>query len=152
MENCEEVNKTTAKPRKSIKVWSENLQRYYYNSKDPNYYNDYFHKTNHPMTCEICGKTVTCQMYSHLKSKKCLMKRQEAEIARLSNEIEKLKIVIVHPHDKKINFTYQSGNNKSYLDYVMRDGKIDDKGVRVKLEHHKFNTSDHLALQIKIEN
>jgi hypothetical protein len=60
--------------------------------------------------------------------------------------------VIVHPHDKKINFTYQSGNNKSYLDYVMRDGKIDDKGVRVKLEHHKFNTSDHLALQIKIEN
>ena len=92
MENCEEVNKTVEKPRKSIKVWSENLQRYYYKSKDPNYYNDYFHKAKRPMTCEICGKTVTCQMYSQLKSKKCLMKRQEAEIARLSNELEQLKI------------------------------------------------------------
>ena len=83
MENPEEVNKPAEKGIKSIKVWSENLQRYYYKSKDPNYYNDYFHKTKHPMTCEFCGKTITRQMYSHLKSKKCLMKRQELEIDNL---------------------------------------------------------------------
>ena len=84
-------NTTTVKERKSIKVWSENLQRYYYKSKDPNYYNDYFHKTKHPMTCVICNKTITCQMYSHLKSKKCIMKKQELEIERLKQELENAK-------------------------------------------------------------
>ena len=78
MENTEE-SKEKSKERKSIKVWSENLQRFYYKSKDPNYYNDYFHKTKRPMTCGICGKTITCQMYSHLKSKKRIMKKQEME-------------------------------------------------------------------------
>ncbi len=78
--------------KKSIKVWSENLQRYYYKSKDPNYYNEYFHKTKHSMTCEICGKTISCQMHSHLKSQKCLMKRQELEIEKLRKELEQLII------------------------------------------------------------
>ena len=85
-------NVATEKERKSIKVWSENLQRYYYRSKDPNYYNDYFLKTKRDMTCGFCGNTITCQMYSHLKSKKCLMKRQEQEIEQLRKEIEKLKL------------------------------------------------------------
>ena len=91
MENVSEESKPIEKERKSIKVWSENLQRYYYKSKDPNYYNDYFHKTKHPMTCVICGKTITCHMYSHLKSKKCIMKRQEFEIERLKQELENAK-------------------------------------------------------------
>ena len=85
MENTEEVIKPADKERTSIKAWSENLQRYYYKSKNPNYYNEYFHKTKHLMTCGFCGKTVTCQMYSHLNSKKCLMKRQELEIDNLKN-------------------------------------------------------------------
>ena len=92
MENTDEAIKPAEKELKSIKVWSEKLQRYYYKSKDPNYYNDYFHKTKREMTCGFCGKTITCQMYSHLKSKKCLMKRQEAEIEQLRAEIEKLKL------------------------------------------------------------
>ena len=92
MENPEEVNMPAEKERKSIKVWSENLQRYYYKSKNTNYYNEYFQKTKHPMTCGFCGKTIKCQMYSHLKSKKCLMKGQELEIEQLKNELEKLKI------------------------------------------------------------
>jgi hypothetical protein len=91
MENTEE-NKPVEKERKSIKAWSENLQRSYCKSKDPNYYNDYFHKTKRPMTCGICGKTITCQMYSHLKSNKCRMKKQELEIEQLRKELERLKI------------------------------------------------------------
>ena len=87
-----EENKPVEKERKSIKGWSENMQRYYYKSKNTNYYNEYFHKTKHPMTCGFCGKTIACQMYSHLKSKKCLMKRQELEIEQLKNDLEKLKI------------------------------------------------------------
>ena len=86
MENPEEVNKPAEKERTSINVWSDNLQRYYYKSKNPNYYNDYFHKTKHPMTCGFCGKTVTCQMYSHLKSKKHLMNNQELEIEHRRKE------------------------------------------------------------------
>jgi hypothetical protein len=85
------INDTIIDNKKSIKIWSENLQRFYYKSKDPNYYNDYFHKTKHPMTCVVCGKTVTCQMYSHLKSKKCKMKAQEIEIERLNLELKKLQ-------------------------------------------------------------
>ncbi len=92
MENPEEVNKPAEKEVKSVKAWSENLQRYYYKSKNTNYYNEYVHKTKHPMTCGFCGKTVTCHMYSHLKSKKCLMKRQVSEIEQLKNELEKLQI------------------------------------------------------------
>ena len=91
MENVSEESKPIEKERKSIKVWSENLQRYYYKSKDPNYYNDYFHKTKHPMTCVICNKTITCQMYRPLKSKKCIMNRQELEIERLKQELENAK-------------------------------------------------------------
>ena len=34
-----EENKPVEKERKSIKVWSENLQRYSYKSKNTNYYN-----------------------------------------------------------------------------------------------------------------
>ena len=92
MENPSEASKPADKPIKSIKVWSETQQRFYYKSKDPNYYNDYFHKTKHPMTCGFCGKTITCQMYSHLKSKKCVMKRQELEIERLKMELENFKL------------------------------------------------------------
>ena len=82
----------TEKERKSIKVWSENLQRYYYKSKDPNYYNDFFHKTKRDMTCGFCGKTITCQMYSHLKPKKCLRTRQEQETEQLRSQLQKFKL------------------------------------------------------------
>ena len=63
--------------RKSIKVWSDRMQAYYYKSKDTNYYNDYFRRTKREMQCEICGKTITCQMCSHLKSESCKLKQQE---------------------------------------------------------------------------
>ncbi len=69
METVEERPRIIEIPgRKTIKVWSDNLQRYYRKSSDPNYYNDYFHKTKRPMTCEFCGRTVNCQMCSHRKS------------------------------------------------------------------------------------
>jgi hypothetical protein len=71
--------------RTSYKIWSENLQRYYYKSKDKNYYNDYFHRTKKAMTCEICGKTVTCQLYSHKKSQKCRATQQSLELEKVKN-------------------------------------------------------------------
>ena len=60
---------TTDDGRKSIKVWSNRMQAHYYKSKDPNYYNDCFHRAKRAVQCEIRGKTVTCQMCSHLKIK-----------------------------------------------------------------------------------
>ena len=44
MENPEEVNKPAEKERTSTKAWSENLQRYYYTSKDLKYYTKMFTK------------------------------------------------------------------------------------------------------------
>ena len=74
--------------KKSYKIWSDNLQRYYYKSKNPEYYNNYFHKTKGPRTCDICGKTVTCQLYSHKKSQKCQAKKQELELEALKLDVE----------------------------------------------------------------
>ena len=68
------------------------LQRFYHKSANPNYYNDYCHKNKHPMTCEVCGKVITCQMYSHLNSNRCKLKRQEIEIEKLTKQLEELKL------------------------------------------------------------
>ncbi len=65
--------------KNSYKIWSDNLNRYFYKSKNPQYYNDYFHKTKKLITCEHCGKSVTCQYYSHLKSQFCINARLEKE-------------------------------------------------------------------------
>ena len=73
----------TVETKGSIKVWSERLQKYYYKSKNPNYYNEYFQKTKGPRTCEYCGKIVNCQLYSHKKSQKCQTKQQELTIETL---------------------------------------------------------------------
>ena len=74
--------------KNSYKIWSDNLGRYFYKSKDPQYYNDYFHKTKKLMTCEFCGKSVTCQMYSHRKSQFCQNARKEKEEAKQKSENE----------------------------------------------------------------
>ncbi len=72
--------------KNSYKIWSDNLNRYFYKSKDPQYYNNYFHKTKKLMTCEFCGKSVTCQMYSHRKSQFCINARKEKEEAKQNSE------------------------------------------------------------------
>ena len=43
------------------------------------------------MECEICGKVVTCQMYSHFKSNKCKLKQQQKEIESLKEKLTILK-------------------------------------------------------------
>ena len=92
MDTEDNVVAAEADGRKSIKVWSNRMQAYYYTSKDPNYYNDYLHRNKREMQCEICGKTITCQMYSHLKSKSCKLKQQEKEIESLRAKLENLNL------------------------------------------------------------
>ena len=41
--------------RKSIEEWSNRAQAYYYKSKDPNYYNEYFHRTKRDMQCDFAA-------------------------------------------------------------------------------------------------
>ena len=82
--------------KNSYKIWSDNLQRYYYKSKNPEYYNDYFHKTKKVMTCGDCGRTVTCQMYSHRKSQYCVNARRIKEIEMLKRQVEELKPEVFH--------------------------------------------------------
>ena len=65
--------------KNSYKIWSDNLGRYFYRSKDSDYYNNYFHKTKGDRTCDICGKVVTCQLYAHKKSKSCQKVKAQLE-------------------------------------------------------------------------
>ena len=67
--------------KNSYKIWGDNLGRYFYKSKDPQYYNDYFRKTKQLITCERCGRSVTCQYYNHLKSQFCQNARKKKEEA-----------------------------------------------------------------------
>ena len=85
-----EVETNTATKPKLIKVWSETRQKYNYKYENPEYYREYFHKHKNDMKCEFCGKVVTCQMYSHLKSKKCMMHRMQQEFAQVKEDIVKL--------------------------------------------------------------
>ena len=77
--------------KNSYKIWSDNLQRYYYKSKDADYYNNWFHKTKGDRTCDICGKTVTCQLYAHKKSQKCQAKQKEMEVETLKRQIGEME-------------------------------------------------------------
>jgi hypothetical protein len=71
--------------KNSYKIWSDKLGRYYYKSKDPNYYNDYFQKTKKLMICPDCGRSVTCQMYNHKKSQYCINARRIREEMKKEN-------------------------------------------------------------------
>ena len=78
------------KKRKLIKVWSEEKQKYNYKYPDREYYRKYFHDHKKDMKCVHCGKIVTCQMYSHLKSQKCTAIRLAAELEKTKEDIHKL--------------------------------------------------------------
>ncbi len=90
--NTEEKPKIIDNPnRRALKVWSEKSGKYYYRSRNPDYYNEYFHKTKGPRTCDICGKTATCQLYSHKKSQKCQAKKKELELEATKQELNIIK-------------------------------------------------------------
>jgi hypothetical protein len=72
----------------SIKKWSENKQRYYYQPKDPEYAKRHYHKTKHDMVCAVCGRTITTAMFRHVKSLRCLMVRDAVRKALEKNQIE----------------------------------------------------------------
>ena len=45
------------------------------------------------------------------------------------------------PTDPNTRHTYESGNNKSYLHYVMRDTSINVKHIIAKVEQQEFNNA-----------
>jgi hypothetical protein len=72
----------------SIKKWSENKQRFYYQPKDPDYAKKHYWKTKHDMVCAVCGRTITTAMFRHVKSLRCLMVRDAVRKALDKNQIE----------------------------------------------------------------
>ena len=77
--------------RKSLKIYSEKTGKYFYKSKDKDYYNNYFHRTKKEMTCEICGRTVTCQLSSHRKTNVCKTAAMAKELEELKKQLENIK-------------------------------------------------------------
>ena len=79
--------------KKCIKTVSANGKTYY-RSADPEYYNNYFKANKRDIQCPICGKTVTCQLYSHKKSRNCILAKQKIEIEELKKELIIFKNIV----------------------------------------------------------
>ncbi len=75
--------------KNSFKIWFDNLGRYFYKSKDKDYYKNYFDKIKKLIACEHCGRSVTCQYYNHLKSQFCQNARKikEESVQKSENEV-----------------------------------------------------------------
>ena len=48
----------------------------------------------------------------------------------------------------QIDFTYYKANIKSKIDHIIVDKNY--QGIILEIEHNKLNTSDHLALVVKV--
>lgn len=83
--------KVKEKPKrllKNEKVWSEEKQKYFYRAP-ASYYREYYHRTKHEKVCNICGATVTSQMWTHQRGLKCRMIK---ELNELKQKVETIKI------------------------------------------------------------
>ena len=76
-------NSTT---EKSIKIWSENTQKWRYVPKDPAYFRIKYYDYVKPKTCHICSCIINTQMIRHYKSKKCQRVRDNA--ANFENDLK----------------------------------------------------------------
>ena len=60
-----------------------------------------------------------------------------------------MKFEYVNNSNKQINYTYYKSNNKSRIDHVIVD--INNTSIEMVIENSEINTSDHLALLIKVK-
>ena len=71
--------------RKTIKIWSNVTNTWYYQDRDVDYYRNYYHEKKCKMICEHCGREVYKHaLRKHLVTKVC-------ENARMKKELEELK-------------------------------------------------------------
>ena len=61
-----------------------------------------------------------------------------------------MKFEYVNNSNKQINYTYYKSNNKSRIDHIIVD--INNTSIEMVIENSEINTSDHLALLIKVKN
>ena len=58
--------------RKTLKIWSNKTNTYYYQSRDVDYYRNFYHATKQRVECEHCHKMIyTGSMTIHQRTKKC---------------------------------------------------------------------------------
>ena len=116
-----EIPKVIDNPnRKSLKIYSENTWKHFYTSRDKAHYNNYFHRTKKEMTCEICGRIVTCQLNSRKKTNVC-------KAAAMAKELEELKT-------SKTNFD----NVKHQVDHL---DTFRNELIKEREEHQKTRDS-----------
>jgi hypothetical protein len=72
---------------KCKRFYSTKTGKYFYKPLDPNYYNDYYHKNQKEITCDVCGKTILKKIIQHQKSNKCRLTHfiQQAELKAKEN-------------------------------------------------------------------
>ena len=62
--------------------YNENTGKLTYKPIDPDYYNDYYHKTKQELSCDICGKTMLQKIIQQNKFNNCRLTNfiQQAEL------------------------------------------------------------------------
>ena len=71
--------------RRTLKIWSNKTQTFYYQSRDADFYRNYYHNTKQRITCEHCNRDIyKAQLSRHQQTAIC-------QNAKLKKEIEELK-------------------------------------------------------------
>jgi hypothetical protein len=65
----------------SVKIWSENKQKFFYKPNDAEYAKRHYYKHRRNQECGICKSIVVTQMYRHVKTRKCLMVKEAVQAA-----------------------------------------------------------------------
>jgi hypothetical protein len=71
----QEIKKPNTTTEKSIKVWSENTNKWRYIPKDPTYFKHKYHEHVRPKSCPFCGSIINTQMLRHNRTQKCKLIR-----------------------------------------------------------------------------
>jgi len=71
--------------RKTVKIFSNKTNTFYYLTRDPDFYRNYYHERKEKMTCEHCGREVYKHaLRRHLETKICQNAKMKKQLADLN--------------------------------------------------------------------
>ena len=70
--------------RKTVKIFSNKANTYYYLTRDPDFYRNYYHERKVKMNCEQCGREIYKHgLPRHLETRLCQNERMNKELTEL---------------------------------------------------------------------
>lgn len=73
--------------RKTVKIWSNKTNTFYYQARDPDFYRNYYHDRKVRVICEHCNREVYQHALTrHYETKICQNARMKAELEKLKQD------------------------------------------------------------------